>query len=241
MRAAQTIRRPALLAPRRHAAETPRRERALSSPQTLPRMGCVVAFFAGYLPGIWLGRGGSALAAAGGILHKKPRWDCLCGSLRSEICGVLFAAQCGAALWFLRVGHRAAGSIFCGARGVSGLLRGVRYGGKRRGGTGAISRRHDDFGRCGAAAVPVAGILGSAAGSGTVPCSVRPCDTSDARHSAAAGSAVCGSAGSISGFQCCWRLARRCRRQGLALTYGAQYTAAMPAGRTPQPAAAARG
>ena len=61
MRAAQTIRRPALLALRRHAAETPRRERALSSPQTLPRMGCAAAFFAGYLPGIWLGRGGSAL------------------------------------------------------------------------------------------------------------------------------------------------------------------------------------
>lgn len=61
MRAAQTIRRPALLAPRRHTAETPRRERALSSPQTLPRMGCAAAFFAGYLPGIWLGRGGSAL------------------------------------------------------------------------------------------------------------------------------------------------------------------------------------
>ena len=104
MRAAQTIRRPALLAPRRHTAETPRRERALSSPQTLPRMGCAAAFFAGYLPGIWLGRGGSALGQQLAAYYtSRPEGTSLAAAFGAQLAvsllQLILVLLCGFCVW----------------------------------------------------------------------------------------------------------------------------------------------
>ena len=103
MRAAQTVRRPALLPPRRRTGEIPRRERALS-PQALPRIGCAAAFLAGYLPGIWLGRGGSALGQQLAAYYaKSPDGTAFAAAFGTEfaVCFLQLSAVllCGFCVW----------------------------------------------------------------------------------------------------------------------------------------------
>ena len=102
MRAAQTtLRRPALLLPRR--AERPRRECAGTA-----HSGAVwlfgTMFLAGYLPGIWLGRGGvSALGQQLAAYYtKSPENAAFAAIFRTEFC-------CGAPCELRFVG-RASGS-----------------------------------------------------------------------------------------------------------------------------------
>lgn len=137
MRAAQTMRRPALLPPRRRTAEAPRQQHALASPQTLPRMGCAAAFLAEYLPGIWLGRGGSALGQQLAAYYaKSPDGTAFAAAFGAKfaVCFLQLSAVllCGFCVWgvgLLAALFAARGAFlgFCAAsvtveNGAAGLL-----------------------------------------------------------------------------------------------------------------------
>lgn len=168
MRAAQTtLRRPALLLPRR--AERPRRECAGTA-----HSGAVwlfgTMFLAGYLPGIWLGRGGvSALGQQLAAYYTKRSRKCSVRSnFRDRIFGELFTADRSIFVRLLCVGRGLVGAAVCGARRVPGLLRGLGGSGERCGGAGAVPISNNRFRRGSAVFVPVAGGLVGTPGRGTV-------------------------------------------------------------------------
>lgn len=168
MRAAQTtLRRPALLLPRR--AERPRRECAGTA-----HSGAVwlfgTMFLAGYLPGIWLGRGGvSALGQQLAAYYtKSPENAAFAAIFGTRIFGELFTADRSIFVRLLCVGRGLVGAAVCGARRVPGLLRGLGGSGERCGGAGAVPISNNRFRRGSAVFVPVAGGLVGTPGRGTV-------------------------------------------------------------------------
>lgn len=125
MRAARTaLHLPALLQLR--TKEPKRKTVSARQPDCVVWLGA--AFLAGYLPGIWLGRDGTT--ALGQQLAawytESPRRHSFCGGFRGTVCGGGIAALRSAFVRVLHLGHWLAGVVFCGARGISRLLCGLR-------------------------------------------------------------------------------------------------------------------
>ena len=117
MRAARTaLRLPAL--PQLRTKEPKRKTMSARRPDCAVWLGA--AFLAGYLPGIWLGRDGATALG-----QQLAVWYTESPESRRKSCGGIAALR-SAFVRVLHLGRWLAGAAFCGARGISRLLCGLR-------------------------------------------------------------------------------------------------------------------
>ena len=237
MRAAQTtLRRPALLLPRR--AERPRRECAGTA-----HSGAVwlfgTMFLAGYLPGIWLGRGGvSALGQQLAAYYTKSPENAAFAAIFGtefsvsflQLTAVFLCGFCVLGVGLLALLFAARG-VFLGycAASVAAV----------NGAAGLVQYRLETIASDAAALFLCLWLAGwSARLAGEL--FMWPCHAGNAWHAAAAGRAVRRGAGAVSCFQCRRDFPRLRHCQGRALTAVLQ-TFCRPAGKRPPPGVAGRG
>lgn len=125
MRAARTaLRLPAL--PQLRTKESKRKTVSARRPDCVVWLGA--AFLAGYLPGIWLGRdGATALGQQLAAWYtESPEGTAFTAAFGARFAVGGIAALRSAFVRVLYLGHWPAGAVFCGARGISRLLCGLR-------------------------------------------------------------------------------------------------------------------